>query len=133
LKEIKRFSRFCARVPHIRSDRRSRTLAVVFRQSAPAGRAYKSPSAHQTFDLVEAARAQGPRFSHVWKPDLDAPTASQSHATGQTERCFAMKLNFMSTPSQSRLRPFLRHVAIRLELCDLTPEPVALRLHTVEP
>jgi hypothetical protein len=31
-------------------------------------------------------RAQGPRFSQTWKPDLDTPSASQSHATGQTER-----------------------------------------------
>ena len=47
------------------------------------------------------------QFSQAWKPDLDPPSASQSHAAGQTERCFAMKPNFMSTPSQSRLRPFL--------------------------
>ena len=52
-------------------------------------------------------RALGPRFSQAWKPDLDTPSASQSHATGQTDRCFAMKPNFMSTPSRSRLRPFL--------------------------
>src|SRR5271168_2205208 len=60
-------------------------------------------------------RALGPRFSQAWKPDLDTPSASQSHATGQTERCFAMKPNFMSTPSRSRPRPFL-------------PEPVDLQL-----
>src|SRR6202034_3122968 len=73
-------------------------------------------------------RAQRFRFSQAWKPDLDTPSVSQSHAAGQTERCFAMKPNFMSTPSRSRLRPFLRHVALRLELCDLTPEPVDLQL-----
>jgi hypothetical protein len=32
-------------------------------------------------------RALGPRFSQAWKPDLDTPSASQSHATGQTDRC----------------------------------------------
>jgi hypothetical protein len=55
------------------------------------------------------------------EPDLDTPSASQSHATGQAERCFAMKPNFMSTPSQSRLRPFLRHVGSALSFATLTP------------
>src|ERR1700685_2624961 len=72
-------------------------------------------------------RAQWLRFSQAWKPDLDTPSASQSHATGQTDRCFTMKPNFMSTPSRSRPRPFLGCRA-RPELCDLTPEPVDLQL-----
>jgi len=42
-----------------------------------------------------------------------------------------MKPNFMSTPSRSRLRPFLRDVALRLELCHLTPEPVEALLRSL--
>jgi hypothetical protein len=34
-----------------------------------------------------------------------------SHATGQMVLCFAMKTNFMSLPSQSRLWPFLEYPA----------------------
>src|SRR5271170_427157 len=52
-------------------------------------------------------RALGPRDSQAWKPDLETPSASHSHATGQTERCFTIKPNFISTPSRSRPRPFL--------------------------
>src|SRR3954470_23666363 len=37
--------------------------------------------------------------------------ALHSHATGQIFRCFAMKTNFMSLPSQRRLRPFLKYPA----------------------
>ena len=115
----------------------SRTFAVVFRQCVPARPRPQRLSAHQTFDLVQAAGKAG--FQHVapdptgaiarpdrwldrvilpgaharaaFQPGMEArprsPSASQSHATGQTERCFAMKPNFMSTPSQSRLRPIL--------------------------
>ena len=45
------------------------------------------------------ARGLGPRPSQAWKPDLETPSASHSHATGQIPRCFAIKPNFMSTPS----------------------------------
>src|SRR5882724_3420611 len=50
--------------------------------------------------------ALGVRFSQAWKPDRDTPIALHSHATGQIFRCFAMKTNSMSLPSQRRLGPF---------------------------
>ena len=49
--------------------------------------------------------------NQAWNPERDTSSASKSHATGQIERCFAMKANLMSLPSQSRLRPFLEYRA----------------------
>jgi hypothetical protein len=59
-----------------------------------------APSVSSLRDL-----ALGERFSQAWKPERDTPSALHSHATGQIVRCFAMKPNFVSTPSRSRLRP----------------------------
>jgi hypothetical protein len=66
-------------------------------------------------------------LSQAWKPDRDTPNASHSHATGQIFRCFAMKTNFMSLPSQSRPRPFLGY-PLSLQLVDLALEPLDLQL-----
>src|ERR1700722_3716615 len=43
-------------IEQIRRDRRGRTFAVVFRQGPPAWPRPQRLSAHQTFDLVQAAR-----------------------------------------------------------------------------
>ena len=54
-------------------------------------------------------------------------SALHSHATGQTERCFAIKPSFMSTPSRCRLRPFLGR-QLHLELRVLAPLRVDFKL-----
>ena len=96
------------------------TFATVLWQGAPAWPRPRRLSAHQTFDLVQAARRPDPtraigartcyearpyrwhdRFVHprararaAFQPGMDArPPYAESHATGQTERCFAMKPN----------------------------------------
>lgn len=62
------------------------------------------------FDLVEQDLVipvcwLGEQLSQAWKPERDTLSASQRHATGQIERCFATNATFISRPWQSRRRP----------------------------
>ncbi len=66
-------------------------------------------------------------MSQALKPERETLSASESHATGQIERCFVMNANLISRPWQSRLQPFY-DVALRLQLGDFTTEPIDLKL-----
>lgn len=66
--------------------------------------------------------------------ERDTSSASQSHATGQIPRCFAMNVNFMSRPSRSRLRPLWNGPPLPLAPCwhrnleerTMTKTPIAV-------
>ena len=82
-----------------------RATPAARRRSGRWQRSSPAPSRPRTSSLRD--RALGDRPSQAWKPERDTPSAAHSHATGQIPRCFAMKPNFMSTPSRRRLWPFL--------------------------